>query len=548
MAANGESSEGGPGVSRIQCSAVPLPLEEQAVKELVQDARDFALLHGAGMRYKDSYCVNTLSMAPFFLFPTPFPKRDFEKVYELQPLINKLMYKVANNHDFLEKCLKNTVKVDEFTRQLWELYCTVRREGIAQPVALALLRHDVMLDTPTGQTIAPEVSFELSSDKNQPKAPIATSNAAENCCTEEELACPVEGDGHDCAPSVLCCSAPKQVEINTIASSFAALSVTLHDLQQYVLNRMGRHDLIKQLPPNNALEGLCSGMIAAWDYYNSSKAILLFVVEDVTYNICDQRFHEYEIMRQRPDITVLRRSLTQIHQQATLDQDRRLWLGSQEVAVVYYRSGYDPSLYHGAAEWAARLTVERSRAVKCPSVAYHLAGTKKVQQELAAKGALLQFLPEDEANRVKEIFAGLYSLDLGPEGDASIQMALDDPDRFVLKPQREGGGHNIYGADITETLKAIGSSHEREAYILMERIRAPVQRNYLVRPTSGEQQWAELTDVISELGIFGALLGSPDKILLNTTCGHMLRSKLATNNEGGVASGNGALDSVLLVP
>jgi len=503
MAANGESSEGGPGVSRIQCSAVPLPLEEQAVKELVQDARDFALLHGAGMRYKDSYCVNTLSMAPFFLFPTPFPKRDFEKVYELQPLINKLMYKVANNHDFLEKCLKNTVKVDEFTRQLWELYCTVRREGIAQPMALALLRSDVMLtECPLGCSVCLVPPFVMN----------------------------------------------QQVEINTIASGFGHMGPVSAQIQKYVLNRMGRHDLIKQLPPNNALEGLCSGMIAAWDYYNSSKAILLFVVEDVTYNICDQRFHEYEIMRQRPDITVLRRSLTQIHQQATLDQDRRLWLGSQEVAVVYYRSGYDPSLYHGAAEWAARLTVERSRAVKCPSVAYHLAGTKKVQQELAAKGALLQFLPEDEANRVKEIFAGLYSLDLGPEGDASIQMALDDPDRFVLKPQREGGGHNIYGADITETLKAIGSSHEREAYILMERIRAPVQRNYLVRPTSGEQQWAELTDVISELGIFGALLGSPDKILLNTTCGHMLRSKLATNNEGGVASGNGALDSVLLVP
>lgn len=28
----------------------------------------------------------------------------------------------------------------------------------------------------------------------------------------------------------------------------------------------------------------------------------------------------------------------------------------------------------------------------------------------------------------------------GPEGDKTVQMALADPDRFVLKPQLEGGG------------------------------------------------------------------------------------------------------------
>jgi len=27
-------------------------------------------------------------------------------------------------------------------------------------------------------------------------------------------------------------------------------------------------------------------------------------------------------------------------------------------------------------------------------------------------------------------------------------MAMDSPERFVLKPQREGGGNNLYGEDI----------------------------------------------------------------------------------------------------
>lgn len=28
----------------------------------------------------------------------------------------------------------------------------------------------------------------------------------------------------------------------------------------------------------------------------------------------------------------------------------------------------------------------------------------------------------------------------GPEGDQAVAMALANPDKFVLKPQREGGG------------------------------------------------------------------------------------------------------------
>lgn len=57
-----------------------------------------------------------------------------------------------------------------------------------------------------------------------------------------------------------------------------------------------------------------------------------------------------------------------------------------EVAVVYFRAGYAPRDYFGRAEWDARLKLERSTAIKCPSIAYHLAGTKKVQQVLAQEG------------------------------------------------------------------------------------------------------------------------------------------------------------------
>ena len=49
-----------------------------------------------------------------------------------------------------------------------------------------------------------------------------------------------------------------------------------------------------------------------------------------------------------------------------------------EIAVVYYRSGYQLEAYPTEKEWDVRLMLERSRAIKCPSIQYHLAGTKKV--------------------------------------------------------------------------------------------------------------------------------------------------------------------------
>ena len=39
-------------------------------------------------------------------------------------------------------------------------------------------------------------------------------------------------------------------------------------------------------------------------------------------------------------------------------------------------------------DWKTRLMLERSKAIKCPSAAVHLAGTKKVQQVLASPGKL----------------------------------------------------------------------------------------------------------------------------------------------------------------
>ncbi|XP_071448498.1 glutathione synthetase-like isoform X2 [Hetaerina americana] len=474
-------------VPRLE-TCIPLPLENVVLEELVDKAKDWALMNGAAMRSKLKFSKNELQFAPFMLLPSTFPKREFEKAVEIQPILNELMHKVAHNYEFLSESLKSTIEVDDFTKRLFHIYETVRNEGFAQTFGIGLLRSDYLL----------------------------------NCATDSI----------------------KQVEINTIASSFAGISVHITDMNRYVLQELGRVDLLPHLPENNALQGLCGGMIEAWKLYGKPESVILFVVEDVSYNICDQRFHEFEIRKMEPKVRVIRRTLTDLGKRSVLTKEKKLIIDDLEVAVVYYRAGYEPGHYHSELEWETRLKVERSCAIKCPSIQYHLAGTKRVQQALASPAVLEKFLDPSIAATVREIFTGLYSLDLSDEGNAAVEMALKNPAHYVLKPQREGGGNNLYGDEVKTMLEKIGKSKERCAWILMERIIPPVQRCYLIHPKSDAPLY---TDVVSELGIFGVIIGDEKVIQKNFQVGHMLRTKIATSNEGGVSAGYGALDSPFLV-
>ena len=62
----------------------------------------------------------------------------------------------------------------------------------------------------------------------------------------------------------------------------------------------------------------------AWRLYSEPQSVILFLVEDVTYNICDQKFHEFEIRRQCPEVFVIRKTLTDLGNRGYLTQVRRL--------------------------------------------------------------------------------------------------------------------------------------------------------------------------------------------------------------------------------
>ena len=218
-----------------------------------------------------------------------------------------------------------------------------------------------------------------------------------------------------------------------------------------------------------------------------------------------------------------------------------------EISVVYYRSGYGPSDYESNPEltWSARLFLETSAAIKCPSLLTQLSGAKKIQQILTSPEYIQKFLPliaEDDLKKLLSTFVTIYPLDNSPQGKLAKKLAFEEPERFVLKPQREGGGNNIYKENIPAFLQNL-KEEEWDAYILMELIDAPTHKNKIIR---NDEIYNE--DIISELGIFGTILFSEETgvVISNKNAGWLLRSKFSSSNEGGVAAGFGCVDNVYL--
>lgn len=330
----------------------------------------------------------------------------------------------------------------------------------------------------------------------------------------------------------------KQIEINTISASFGGLASRTPAVHRHVLSVLNKTKDAARILSNNPSKGLALGIAKAWELYGSAKALVLLVAQEKERNVFDQRAIENELLAR--NIHVIRRRFEDVAEKGTLDQDRKLFLDGQEIAVVYFRDGYMPSQYNEQ-NWEARLLLERSCAVKCPDIATQLAGTKKVQQELSRVGVLEMLLPDqpEAVARLRATFAGQYSLDLGEEGDQALAEALAAPSRFVLKPQREGGGNNLYGEEMVQALKRLKDSEERASYILMEKIEPEPFGNCLLRPGCP----VRVVPCVSELGIFGVYVRQGKTLVMNKHVGHLLRTKANEHADGGVVAGVAVLDN-----
>ncbi|KFH49012.1 Glutathione synthetase-like protein [Hapsidospora chrysogenum ATCC 11550] len=513
----------------LTSGAYPPQLTQEEEQYLIATIKDWSIANGLAVRPPPTVipaeadpegiaAINT----PVTVFPSPFPRVCFEQGRVVQNSYNELYAAVSRDEEFISQIVKEVAGGDEFIQKLWDIHLKVKEEGYTQPLSLGLFRSDYMVHQDTS-TSPP--SFQA-----------------------------------------------KQVEFNTIASSFGGLSYHTSRLHKYLadteysLLQAPISSILLDLPENSATEGLAAGIQAAYHAYADSKLghpkCVIFLVQPGERNVFDQRHLEYQITKAKPSIPVFRLPFDKVLTHTTIAGSPKRQLlyhlprnpsKVYEVAVVYIRAGYGPGDYPDQRAWEGRHHLERSAAIKCPTVLTQLAGTKKVQQVLAtprpssAPSILGRFIKDDTpaAGELWRTFTNIYPMDTSEAGLEARKKALDpqQAESYVLKPQREGGGNNIYRGAIPGFLRSIPEPHWG-SYILMELITPPPVSNIILRNGHLEQG-----GVICELGIYGTCLWNQNtgNVRHNEQAGYLLRTKGDSSDEGGVAAGFGCMDSCCLV-
>ncbi|KAJ5469241.1 hypothetical protein N7539_008859 [Penicillium diatomitis] len=466
-------------------------------------------------------------------FPTAVPRSRFDQAIKLQTVFNRLYCAVAEDDQWLYNVIRDIIPTDSLAKALWSVHEAVKKDGYVQSISLGLFRSDYML--------------HLDHDKE------------------------MESDDED----ELSDASLKQVEMNTFSASGGSHADKVQVMHHY-LARTGMYETSgvafdsTSLATNRNIKSIGSSLALAHETYGHARSkgvkatAVLMIVQPNNFNIADERPIEYELWdRQVPVPTYRLEFGADVLQYTSLGQDRELlfqppWLESGlEISVVYMRAGYEAHEYDDVGI-KARIQLEQSTAIKCPSVLSHITTFKKVQQALSAPGTLEAFLPGHEASMIRETFMPMYLMDESEQGLHARKLACDlvQSMNYILKPSLEGGGHNVYGSDIPPYL-SLTPEAQWSSYILMERIHPPLQSNLLMGPAvldSGE--------TVSELGIFGCCLWQSAKtadaqaseesdhriqMLSNEVGGWTFKTKFADIDEMSVVKGFGHFDTPLLV-
>ncbi|MFK0571815.1 glutathione synthase [Endozoicomonas sp.] len=473
----------------------------------VQDAIEWSLMHGMALKTsKDSaqHCA-------FSFAPTLIQRERFELLKSIVPLMGKLIHGVSENHEFLTTAIKPLCSGDAFFASLLELHQKIHSSSIpAERIPMLLMRTDFMDDAEQG---------------------------------------------------------PKLIEFNGIAAGMGPFGQRAHELHHYLqyqwpaaFQSWSEADDL-ELVPNQGIENLAKGIAGAATTVRaqsgeSGQPLFMMVVQPDEDNVYDQHLLEEAI--QKEGVKTVRRTFRQLYDQlssgdtscdASGDKQRLILEGLGGVDAIYLRAGYQHCDYFAhdldgvrccSELGKVRAMIERHRVAVNATVSQQLATSKRVQMLLCAMNEeqLMQFgLTLEEASRIKP-FLG----EMRPVDDQSANwFAQQNPKDWVLKNQGEGGGHCVFDHDILPRLKSL-KPEEYSAWSLMRRLHPRHRSREALVVRKGEA--TPVDDLISEIGMFTLHLDGHSLTSDLGYAGYLIRSKPATATEGGVHSGQGAVDSL----
>lgn len=544
----------------------PETLSPDHLNSILTQIKDYQTTHGSLLKVIGSETPHSVHLQPISasVFPTLFPLRLFnEAAGELQLVYNQLYCKLAEDVEWLYAVTGPLRKTEPLVDALWSVYEEVQMrrqdEGmqyIRQRVHAGVFRSDYMLH------VQSESAAESDDDGE---------NWGQNLCLKQ-----VEFNSFSCAGG---CHADKVAHMHRFLARRGVYDFVYTNSESQDELLINTKMLPSSLPRNNTINGIASLLVSAHKMYGSkpysptaSHTAVLMVVQPNNFNIADERPIEYALWNWTDNngddnpIPIYRIEWQLVIQYTKLTQTGELLFfppengGSREVqpveiSVIYHRAGYEPHEYSEDIDGKEiRIRLELSRAIKCPSILGHITTIKKVQEALTVPGTLERWLTTERADSIRRMFVEIRSLEHFISSKNPVRNA-ELAENYILKPASlEGGGNNIYGADIYAFLKTLSAeATEKSAYILMQRIRSPMDVYGMLMSSS---RGVVVDEVVSELGIFGGCLwerkessseGERCQVIENRVVGWSFKTKEVSVDEMSVVKGYGCFDTPFLV-
>lgn len=481
-------------------------------QQIIESLLEWEIMHGVAFRQTD----NTARHVPFSIAPMTMERSVYQHLKLVTPLVAKLVSNVSEDHDFLRHSLSNMAKADPFFGRLMELHQQAHgdtnhhEKPLRQP--LLIMRTDFMDDREHGA---------------------------------------------------------KVIEFNGIAAGMGPFGQRATELHRFMKNQWDQEyrnwleDDTSTPEENKAMERLALGIATATNKVKAhfsnlgvdtpeQKPTFLMIVQKDEDNVYDQ--HLMEVALQNLGIRTVRRTFDQLSTQLFSGKKQRLMLnGVGAIDTVYLRAGYQYSDYfapnlnediccHTLSQ--TRLFIEKHYVAMSATISQQLATSKTMQMlltKMPAKNYARWGLNLEEAHLVKSVLA-----DMKPISLKTIDWfnTVADKNNWVLKNQGEGGGHCVFGEKISQTLTGL-KPDEYDAWALMQRIHPHERDIPTIAVRDGKQTL--VSDLVSEIGLFTIHYQGQPVTNDNAYAGYLIRSKPASENEGGIHSGQGILDSLVLI-
>lgn len=186
--------------------------------------------------------------------------------------------------------------------------------------------------------------------------------------------------------------------------------------------------------------------------------------------------------------------------------------------------------------------IELSRSIKCPNINTFLTTFKVFQYQLTKPDILKKYVNDEFiVNDILRFFVKIYYLqEIEPDKQKELfKEIVLDVNKYIIKPQKEGGGNNYYGEDIKKLIPSEDCTikDEMKSCIVMERINSVETQTIMLFENK-----PKIIESVSEFSAYGVILSDETTIHQNKSVGFLVRTKDKNSNEGGVIVGASAID------